>query len=89
MKSRKYIFESPFFTHCKKHRCPSCDATLTVQTVKRVVNSKSEEAKNFDFSIGDTFLIGDAEFAYKVFVCPDCAREYSVKEIKKYERSKK
>ena len=49
----KRIWSSPIFLHLKKHYCPACNSKLKPTKVAKVVNSKSEEAKNFDFSAGD------------------------------------
>ena len=40
----------------KKHYCPYCNERLEKTKTETVVNSKSEEAKNYDFSNGDGFF---------------------------------
>lgn len=89
--NKKYTFDSPFFVHLRKHYCPNCQSLLLVKRIRTVVNSKSEEAKNFDFSsaTGDFDLKGNVEFIYEVFFCSSCKKDFSIKEIKKYERGKK
>lgn len=85
----KYIYEAnPFYVHCKKHYCPKCGKRLELRSSSQVVNSKSEEAKNFDFSVGDTFYVGDVEFRTRYFHCTECKMDISVKEMKKYEKQK-
>ena len=87
-KAIKYIYDaSPFYVHCKKHFCPKCNRRLSISYTSKVVNSKSLEAKDYDFSVGDTFLIGDVEFRTKNFHCANCLRDFSIKEIKKHEVS--
>ncbi|MBQ8767824.1 MAG: hypothetical protein IJZ16_13590 [Clostridia bacterium] len=86
MKNKKFIGESWFYTYFKKHYCPKCGAKLKVQKVSKIVNSNSPEAKEYDFSLGDTFLMGDVEFFYNVFSCSTCSTQYSVKEMKKLEK---
>jgi len=44
------------------------------------------EAKNYDFSVGDTFLRGDVEFRTEYFHCPNCQLDISIEEMKKYEK---
>lgn len=86
MKNKKFIGDSWFYTNFKKHYCPICNEKLVVKKISRVVNSKSLEAKNCDFSLGDSFLVGDVEFFYNVFCCPKCNKQYSVQEMKRIEK---
>ena len=53
MKNIKYTVTHPIFVFMKKHFCPHCKAALTVETAHHLVNSRSEEAKNYDFSTED------------------------------------
>lgn len=56
-KAIKYIYDAnPFYVHCKKHVCPKCGSKVELRYVSKIVNSKSPEAKDYDFSVGDTFL---------------------------------
>lgn len=86
MKNKKFIGESWLYTYFKKHYCPICNEKLEVKKISRVVNSKSSEAKNYDFSLGDSFLVGDVEFIFYVFSCPKCNKQYSVQEMKRNEK---
>ena len=53
----KYIYDaSPFYVHWKKHFCPKCGGKLELLYISEIVNSYSPEAKDYDFSVGDTFL---------------------------------
>ena len=89
-KAVKYIYDAnPFYVHFKKHFCPNCHKRLQISYVSKIVNSKSSEAKKYDFSIGDTFLVGDVEFRIKCFHCIDCRLDISFQEMKKQEKSKK
>ena len=42
--------------HWKKHFCPKCGGKLELLYISEIVNSYSSEAKDYDFSVGDTFL---------------------------------
>lgn len=54
----KYIYDvSPFYVHWKKHFCPKCGEKLELRYISKIVNSDSPEAKDYDFSVGDTFLL--------------------------------
>ena len=85
----KYIYDAnPFYLHLKKHFCYNCGNKLELRYNSKIVNSKSPEAKNYNFSIGDTFLIGDVEFRTRYFYCTNCHLDISVKEMKKHEKKK-
>lgn len=86
---KKYINNALFYTMFKKHYCPQCGKLLQRVKVSKIVNSKSPEAKNFDFSLGDSFMIGDVEFIWKEFRCPDCKINISIDEMRKIERGLK
>ena len=66
----------------KKHYCPYCNERLEKTKTETVVNSKSEEAKNYDFSNGDGFLVGNIKFIRTVFRCNKCDKTYTIKEVK-------
>lgn len=56
-KSIKYIYDAnPFYAHWKRHFCPKCGKKLELQYISKIVNPKSPKAKDYDFSVGDTFL---------------------------------
>ncbi len=86
-KAIKYVYDAnPFYVHCKKHFCPKCCNKLDLRYVSRMVNSKSPEAKKYDFSIGDTFLVGDVEFRTRCFFCKSCQLFISFQDMKEYEK---
>jgi len=85
----KYIFENPFYVKLKKHYCPNCSKVLTVKKVSKIVNSKSDEAKYFDFDNGENFMRGDVKFIWNIFYCNDCKNEITIKDMKKYEANMK
>lgn len=66
----------------KKHYCPCCGEKLKKIRPSEVVNSKSEEAKNYDFSNGDAFMVGNVKFIRTVFRCNKCGKTYTIKEVK-------
>lgn len=83
---KKYINNALFYTMFKKHYCPQCGKLLQRIKVSKIVNSKSPEAKNFDFSLGDSFMIGYVEFIWHEFRCPDCKINISIDRMRKIER---
>lgn len=88
-KAIKYICDaSPIYVYFKKHFCPKCGNKLELKYVSKVVNSKSPEAKYYDFSIGDTFLVGEVEFRTRYFHCVKCQLDFSFKEMKNHEKNK-
>ncbi len=89
MRGRKYFNDDIFYTIFKKHYCPTCGTRMTRIRTSKIVNSRSPEAKNYDFSLGDSFMIGDVEFIWKEFYCPICKRRISIEEMRQIEKKQK
>ena len=72
----------------KKHYCPLCSEMLEKTKTETMVHSKSEEAKNHDFSQpgGDGFMLGNIKFERTAFRCNKCNKTYSIKELLEIER---
>ena len=84
----KRSWKRPFFVNFKKHHCPVCNGELKKIQVSKIVNSQSEEAKDFDFSSsGEGYMIGNVKFIWTEFTCGSCNRNYSVNEIYNYEKT--
>lgn len=86
---KKYSNNAIFYTVFKKHYCPVCGTKLTRIKTSKIVNSKSPEAKNYDFTLGDSFMVGDVEFIWKEFYCPTCKKRISIDEMRRIEKSKR
>lgn len=85
----KYIYNANlFYVHLRKHFCPKCKTRLEVGYTSKIVNSQSPEAKNYDFSLCDTYLVGDVEFRTKHFYCPKCKQNISFQQMKRYETNR-
>ena len=82
----KREWSRPFWVRFKKHYCPVCKGLLTTINVSKVGNSKSEEAKNFDFSSVDTYMVGNIKFIWTEFLCSACEKTYSLHEIRESEK---
>ena len=78
----------PYFFYMK-HTCPECRAVLSRRKREKVVNSESEEAKNYDFSLDDMSLQGNVRFVTYYFACPDCQVSYEIRELKRLEKEEK
>ncbi len=86
---KKFKFELPINMFVRKHYCPKCSNKLEIKKMKKVVNSKSEEAKNFDFSTDDGTLVGDVEFTWYVYYCSNCNIEITNKEMREIQHNRK
>lgn len=85
-KAIKYVCDANlFYVRYKKHFCPKCGKKLKLRYIRKIVNSKSPEAKNYDFSLGDTFFVGDVEFRTLCFFCDNCQSSIPFQDMKKYE----
>ena len=85
----KREWSRPFWVRFKKHYCPTCMNLLTTTKVSKIVNSNSEEAKDYDFSSGDTYMIGNIKFIWTEFLCAACGKPYSLQEIRENEKKTK
>ena len=83
------ICKNPLYVNLKKHYCPDCKAKLEKQKVSKIVNSRSEEAKNFKFEFGESFMIGDVKFIWTEFYCPTCEKRISIDEMRRIEKEQK
>ena len=77
----KKEWSNPFFVY-RKHFCPECGAKLRVKKNAKVVDSASEEAKDYDFSNGAGFMVGNIRFVRTEFLCKACKKTYSVEEVR-------
>lgn len=84
----KRIWSRPVFMKWGRHACPACGGELKKIKVSRIVNSRSPEAKDFDFSSagGDGYMIGNVKFIWTELACAACGRSYSVNEIYRAEK---
>jgi len=79
------------FARLGKHYCPYCYNLLQLKRKKQIVNSESEEAKDFDFTLmfEGSNLHGNIEFTWDLLYCKHCDLEISVRDMKNYERERK
>ena len=72
----------------KKHYCPYCNERLEKTKTETIVNSKSEVAKNCDFSQpgSDGCMIGNVKFIRTAFRCNKCDKTYSIQKLLEIER---
>lgn len=82
----KRTFNNPFYVHFKKHYCINCGELLRAIKVSKIVNSNSTEAKKYDFSMGDTYMIGNVKFIWTEFQCHKCLRLFTIDEMKRIEK---
>ena len=76
-----------YTTLLKNYYCPYCRTFLRVVRETRVVNSASEEAKDFDFSsaMEGSSMIGNVQFSFDAFYCPKCDARINITKMLKYE----
>ena len=54
--------------------------------LKKVINSKSPEAKQHSFQLTDgTHLGGNVEFSWKELKCPNCSHQLTIEQMQKIE----
>ena len=70
----------------KEHKCPKCKTTMEAIAVKKVVNSNSPEAKQYDFRLRrGVYLKGNIEFSWKELKCPACGAQFTMEQMQKIE----
>lgn len=87
----KCIWSRPLLMKLGKHFCPACGEKLQRVKISKIVNSKSEEAKDYDFSSfdGDTYMIGNVKFIWTEFSCSKCRKNFSINDIYNPEKQSK
>lgn len=80
----KYVYEqTPFFVW-QPHRCLNCGGTYEVAYGSKVIDSQSEEAKDYDFFFGNVYVEGEVEFKLAYLHCPECGRSISLDKMWSY-----
>ena len=82
----KWDFNGLFYRK-RKHYCSRCGELLMPIKQEKVVNSETEEAKNYDFQNVDTYMVGNIKFVSFAFKCPACDTSYTIREQKEHERN--
>lgn len=77
----KWFYSRPIFMKWGNHCCPICGEELKKIKVSKIVNSESEEAKDYDFSSGDVYMYGDVKFVWTEFNCEKCDKNFSVDDV--------
>ena len=85
MVGKAFICNDVAGTFFKKHDCIDCKVRLIRKKVSKIVNSESEEAKNYSFRVHRNTLKGDVKFSWYEFECPNCKRCFTVAELDELE----
>jgi Zn-finger nucleic acid-binding protein len=85
----KKTWKRPFWLRYRKHYCPQCHGILEKIEVSKIVNWKSEEAKEFDFSSFEGSMIGNVKFIWDELRCPACNVNFKIEEIFQLEKETK
>lgn len=90
MKNRYLEIHHIWFSLFKRHRCPSCNELLRKKLHSvGLVSASSPQAKDYDFTIGDISMTGDAECYEIVFRCGICGVSYRESEMIELEKKNK
>lgn len=68
-------------TFFKKHKCVDCKVKLKRKIVSKIINTKSEEAKNYSFHITRHTITGDVKISWYEFECPICKKGFTVEQL--------
>ncbi len=70
-----------YYTFIKKHYYPNSLHRLKHKFDGLIVDSKSEEAKYYDFDHFDGYLSGNIYFMHSTYVCEECGKTYRISEL--------
>jgi len=82
----KWTFKRIIFSYFKKHLCPNCKERLKVIWINRVINKKSPDARNHDFSSFNSYFFGDVKFFWNEFKCKKCGKIISAEDLYNIEK---
>lgn len=68
-------------TFLKKQKCVYCKSKLKRKKASKVINSKSEEAKNYSLHIHHNTMTGDINISWYEFECPICKKRFTLEEL--------
>ena len=70
----------------KAHLCPRCNTRMRPISVKKVVNSRSKEAKKYNFHLSyGHYMKGNIEFTWKELKCPSCGYQLNIERMQRFE----
>ena len=79
-----------YYLFIKKHYCPTCQNLLERKKREKIVNSRSPEAKHYDFSADDgVHAIGNIKFITYYYECLRCQTIYETPELQWLEKTKR
>ena len=68
-------------TFFKKYKCVDCKVKLKRKKVSKIINIKSEEAKNYNFHIHSNTITGDVKISWYEFECPVCQKSFTLEKL--------
>ena len=68
-------------TFLRKHKCVDCKVKLKRKKASKIINTKSEEAKNYSFHIHHNTMTGDVKISWYEFECPICKKSFTLEEL--------
>ena len=68
-------------TFFKKYKCADCNVKLNRKKVSKIINTKSEEAKNYSFHMTHNTMTGNVKISWYEFECPTCKKNFSLERL--------
>ena len=78
---KSFICNDVVGTFFKQHKCVDCKVKLKRKKVSKIINSESEEAKNYSFRVLHHSLKGNVKFSWYEFECPICKKSFTVEQL--------
>ncbi|MBR3894527.1 MAG: hypothetical protein IKJ35_05205 [Clostridia bacterium] len=73
-------------TFFKKYKCADCKVKINRKKLSKIINTKSEEAKNYSFHIHSHAMTGDVKIYWYEFECPVCKKRFTVEQLNRYRK---
>ena len=89
MSGKMFICDDVVGTFFKKHKCVDCKVKLERKIVSKIINTKSEEAKNYSFHIVRNTIAGDVEVSWYEFECPVCKKSFTLEKLEEINKTGK
>ena len=89
MNGKQFICNDVVGTFFKKHKCADCKVKLKRKIVSKIINTNSEEAKNYSFHIHRNTIKGDVKISWYEFECPTCKKSFTLERLEEISEENK
>ncbi len=81
MSGKMFVCDDILGTYFKKHQCVYCKVKLKRKKVSKIINTKSEEARNYSFHMHHNTMSGNVKISWYEFECPVCKKSFTLEQL--------